>query len=233
MDNPNPNKLPQLYPKLPPLTPRSYENSYDDIRPVIPKTHTSNLVPLPPLSNREHKNNNSTKKRKQNMKNNYVGVKTNKEKTWIMWSIFSLIVFFPFFFFWIPALVFSLKAKNRLRQNNFSTAKKMAKLSLTFNILCLVFGIIGYTAAIVVPILIINNRESENYSCDGYQCFDYCRKEYSAYLYNSEVYQNYWLCYEQYDFYVSYSNETKMLYCMRKPVSGYWKYICDNNVLSG
>lgn len=224
-----PNKLPQLYPKLPPLTPRSYESNSEEIRPVIPKTHTTNLMPLPPLSNREKNHNNSIIRKKQKIKNNYIGVRTRREKTWIMWSIFSLIIFFPFFFFWIPALIFSLKAKNRFRENNFSKAKKMATMSLVFNVLCLIIGIIGYTVAIVVPIILIDmNRSAEIYSCDGYQCFDYCRKEYSAYSFNSIVYQEYWLCYDDYIFNLGYSTETRVLYCMRKRVKGFWKYLCDN-----
>lgn len=224
-------KLPPLiYPILPLVDDNDNKetDSKEELKPVLPESHGSTLPqlssriipewkPLPPLrydpSNQD--------------KNSLITV--NKRQTWLAWSIITTIIFLPFFFFWIPALVCSLKAKKRFRQNDHESGKKLANTSLILNVTCLFVGVICYILAIALPLILI--KSTNIYSCDSsdLNCYEFCREENSAYSYNGNIYYTYWTCYEDEADYMTYSDEIRYLYCKRAFTSWNTKaFVCKN-----
>ena len=83
------------------------------------------------------------------------------QKNYLTWSILNAIFFFPYLLFWIPALICSLSSRSKASLNDMRSARQLASASLALNIVCTVFGIIGYIImVIVIPVSIINGASS-------------------------------------------------------------------------
>lgn len=58
----------------------------------------------------------------------------------ITWAIINMIFFFPLFFLWIPALVFSIQSRSSFNMQEYQVARKKANTAMPFNLLCTIFG---------------------------------------------------------------------------------------------
>ncbi len=163
-------------------------------------------------------------------------MKLDTNRTWLVWSILSMLLFLPFFMLWMPALFFSFKAKQKLSAQKYEGYCIMANRSLTFNILTAVVGIVGYTIALTLLINLIpssigrvaNPVESGDLAlCNENQCYEYCRLENSAFWYMGVVYSQYWTCYSDYNDYFTYQNGVRLLHCIQRVAVG--KYVCSND----
>lgn len=78
-----------------------------------------------------------------------------KHQTFIAWSIISMVLFLPVFVFWIPALIFAIRAKHSYFKDDDRNGSWYANLSRIFNISCLIFGLIFYLNAMIsVPMIV-------------------------------------------------------------------------------
>ncbi len=73
-----------------------------------------------------------------------------QESTFLSWSILSIILFLPFWFIWVPALVASKIAGKKFMDGNYFEGKKYAKASLGLNISCTIIGLISYGIVVVL-----------------------------------------------------------------------------------
>ncbi len=132
--------------------------------------------------------------------------------------------------FWIPALIFSLIARKKLQSNDLTSCQLFARKSLIFNIACLVCGTLGYVLVLVLCLSLVRvpglKQKADTVCVD--QCFDYCRIEKSAYLYNGATYAEYWTCYRSFTDYVKFQNEIRYLYCVQRFVGTVGKNVCSN-----
>ncbi len=251
------SKLPPLYPKLPPLNPitshepdqaYNYRNE-QELNPVLPESHGANLMHLPSLYNQNKPLINEWKplpslrynppasedqNSLQPITQNQGYVRIGKQRTWLIWSVISTILFLPFFFLWIPALICSLKSRKKLNDHNID-AKKFANISLFLNITCLIIGVICYlTAIIVASVLLQKSKPSSNSNSNPYMCadncYDYCRIENSAFFYIDQTYSSYWTCYKNQADYLAYQYDIRYLYCkyIYLDQSSIKKFICQN-----
>lgn len=137
---------------------------------------------------------------------------------------------------WLPALIFSLKARRKLSEKKYETYCVMANRSLTFNIITVAVGLAGYMIALTLTInLIPASPGIMNYAtvldrdsllCRQNQCYEHCRLENSAYWYMGIIYSQYWTCYRSYNDYFTYQHGIRLLYCIQRQSS---MYICSND----
>ena len=123
------------------------------------------------------------------------------------WSVVSLVIFFPLFIFWVPALICSITARNKFFVNDVKAGKLYAKFALGLNISCLVFACIGYLCAIIVPLSVAAK------ACEDNICFRYCN-----------VVKEKYVCYEDYSSYVKQTNAVTYSNCKYSFYSG--TYLC-------
>lgn len=113
----------------------------------------------------------------------------------IVWAIINAIFFFPLLFLWIPALVFSLKSRDRFKMQDYVEAKKKANIAMLFNLICTILGkiflfellqlksllllmifskgIIAWMIVIVtVPVLVIRGANDDSFE-DCYKKWNY------------------------------------------------------------
>lgn len=113
----------------------------------------------------------------------------------------------------------------------------MANRSLTFNILTVAVGLVGYMIALTLIINLIPAAgpgmmdsatilDRDSILCRQNQCFEYCRLENSAFWYMGIIYSQYWTCYSNYNDYFTYQHGIRLLYCIQKQSS---MYICSND----
>ena len=109
------------------------------------------------------------------------------QRSYLVWSILNAIFFFPYLFFWIPALICSLSSRSKASLNDMRSARQLANASLVLNILCTVLGVVGYIViSTVLPIVVFNrinlassiisNSYSDctySYSLSYYMCDSY------------------------------------------------------------
>lgn len=258
-------KLPTLTPRKTELESRDYENIQpilpsshtatllprilpikpEPLRPITPKP-IAKVIPSPsflPYKNKVEPAYTKPKIRppspiRATTPVNQEGLSYSKHRTWLVWSIISVILFFPIFFFWIPALVYSLRARKFFRGAYFTQGTKAAYLALIFNISTAILCLAVYAIVIIIYFTVIDQDTTTTtttssiptltYLCTDtdIDCYFYCRQEFSAYTFNAVVYSQYWTCYSTYQNYVDYTNDDRWLYCIQAIVESYQRYIC-------
>ena len=191
--------------KLPPLYPPSNNNTnnnlQDDNSQPIQSTPNDFNTPLP------HQLIYTPTPRFIKCDNYNYEAEMNIEKDWLLWSIVNLIIFFPFFIFWLPALICSISARGRFMVKDYKGGKSFANISLVLNIMCLLFAILGYLCAIIIPISIAAQ------TCSNNICFQYCNLKDSKYV-----------CYADYTSYVRELNPSVYSNCAFSQTSQ--TYVC-------
>ncbi len=119
----------------------------------------------------------------------------------------SLVIFFPLFIFWIPALICSISARNKFIVNDIKGGKLLANIALILNIVCLVFACVGYLCALIVPLTVASK------ACEENVCFRYCNFIKTKYV-----------CYDDYTNYVQQLNPMYYSNCKYSFYSG--TYLC-------
>ncbi len=125
----------------------------------------------------------------------------------LRWSVVSLVIFFPLFIFWIPALICSISARNKFIVNDIKGGKLLANIALILNIVCLVFACVGYLCALIVPLTVASK------ACEENVCFRYCNFIKTKYV-----------CYDDYTNYVQQLNPMYYSNCKYSFYSG--TYLC-------
>lgn len=69
------------------------------------------------------------------------------ESTYLCCTILTVILFFPIWFLWLPALVASKKSRLHFMKGNYFEGKKLSRKCLSLNIICALVGLITYTGA--------------------------------------------------------------------------------------
>ena len=117
-----------------------------------------------------------------------------------VWAIINAIIFFPIFFFWVPALVYSIKSKNMV-STDLLASKKLGITSFLFNLVCTILGLLTYgVAATVIPIVIVSSLNPVVSLATKYSSctYSYALNYYMCYSYQSGcVYSNldgYYIC---------------------------------------
>lgn len=59
-------------------------------------------------------------------------------KSPLKWAIFNAIVFFPLFFFWIPALYYSKQTRSAYLSANYMRCRQLSRKAHMFNSICLI-----------------------------------------------------------------------------------------------
>lgn len=81
-----------------------------------------------------------------------------KHRDYLNWSLFSLVVFFPMFFLWFPALIYAIKCKRSYCKFDLQSASWYSRLSHFYNVICLILGIVFYLNALTIfPMFITRN----------------------------------------------------------------------------
>ncbi len=81
-----------------------------------------------------------------------------KYNDFITWSLISMVIFLPMFIFWVPAFIYSLKAKYKYHKKDIRNGLWYAKISMFYNLCCLILGLIFYlNAMILVPMFLTRN----------------------------------------------------------------------------
>ncbi len=81
-----------------------------------------------------------------------------KHNDYITWSIISMVLFLPLFTFWLPAFIYSLKSRYKYHKKDVRNGSWYAKISMFYNLCCLILGLIFYlNAMILVPMFITRN----------------------------------------------------------------------------
>ena len=223
------------YPKLP--EPITTNNQYDesvyepidkksdenDLKPVLPGSHLTGLPEnKKPTTITDAVNSSQGIRTKQTL----VGV--NKPPTFMIWSIISAAVLFPTLF-WIPALICSVKSRINFKLNKYHVGKRMARLALVFNIVCIVVAvaeILGLGLGLGLTKKVANSTVS--YNCGAFSCWAYCRSENSPIIINGSTYNYYWSCYDSYYNYSLYIYDERYVDCIRRPINSTYTYLCKN-----
>jgi hypothetical protein len=71
-------------------------------------------------------------------------IRYENERTHFGFTILVIVLFFPIWFLWLPALIASKKSQLEFMNGNYFEGKKLSKKCLWLNIICVVVGIITY-----------------------------------------------------------------------------------------
>lgn len=74
------------------------------------------------------------------------------EPTFLCCTILTVILFFPIWFLWLPALVASKKSRQHFMKGNYLEGKKLSRKCLQLNFICALIGLITYTGVTFVII---------------------------------------------------------------------------------
>jgi len=117
-----------------------------------------------------------------------------------IWGIVNAILFFPLYFFWIPALLVANNSKKNYLMNNYPIATRYARNAQILNLVCTILGVISALIWIVTLSTIYTNYSSAVYISSGRWSGCYSHPSYSYFVcYSDKVSED---CYysRAYDF---------------------------------
>lgn len=102
----------------------------------------------------------------------------------LVFGLINAIIFFPLFFFWVPALVYAYNSRSYYLAYNYKKANYCAKSAKGINIGCVVFGVILYILLMIVLPIVLSDKDEDEDSSEFWHSSS-C---------SSSPYHNYYIC---------------------------------------